>query len=249
MTCIPLLAALLALLVGSAAPAAAGDGVAVVELFTSEGCSSCPPADRLLSELVEESARDGRAVYPLAFHVDYWDRLGWQDRFAQAPYSERQREYAAHLGERRVYTPQIVVNGRASMVGSNERAVRRALEAALAIPSTITLELDIEEFAPRRIVVSVSLSDSPTPMLIGVAVVERGLTTAVGAGENHGRLLRHDNVVRSFGSAQAVDGAARIALGFSAELEPELSAVIAFAQDPATFGIHGATAVELTGGS
>ena len=107
-------------------PATTGPSpVAVVELFTSEGCSSCPPADVLLSKLSAETAKSGSGVYYLAFHVDYWDRLGWPDRFASADYTARQRAYAAAAGTRQVYTPQAVVNGAGKgFVGSDATAAR-----------------------------------------------------------------------------------------------------------------------------
>jgi hypothetical protein len=94
---------------------------AVVELFTSEGCSSCPPADRLLARIADEAAHSGQPVYALAFHVGYWDRLEWSDRFADPAFSRRQERYAAALGMPAVYTPEMIVNGRASFVGSDER--------------------------------------------------------------------------------------------------------------------------------
>src|SRR4051812_37227565 len=96
---------------GEAAPAGAIPGIAVVELFTSEGCSSCPPADELLSRLVASAAKDGRRVYPIAFHVDYWNSLGHPDPFSAKAYSERQRAYAAAMRSKQVYTPQMIVNG------------------------------------------------------------------------------------------------------------------------------------------
>src|ERR1700744_6104626 len=96
----------------------AGKGFAVIELFTSEGCSSCPPADALVARVQKES--NDKPVYILAFHVDYWNRLGWKDVFSSAEYSERQNQYARWLKLSSVYTPQIVVNGRTEFVGSEE---------------------------------------------------------------------------------------------------------------------------------
>src|SRR5476651_2422634 len=95
---------------------------AVVELFTSEGCSSCPPADEAIAKLQKES--NGKPVYILAFHVDYWNRLGWKDVFSNADYSERQNEYAKYLRLESVYTPQVVVNGKKEFVGSEESTLQ-----------------------------------------------------------------------------------------------------------------------------
>src|SRR5262245_9342561 len=108
---------------------------ALLELFTSEGCSSCPPADALLARLASEARNAGRRVYALSFHVDYWDRLGWKDRYSSAAYSKRQGEYARRFRLASLYTPQLVVNGEQEMVGSDARSVEAALRAALARPA------------------------------------------------------------------------------------------------------------------
>ena len=97
----------------------AAEPFAVVELFTSEGCSSCPPAEALLNQIHPRAAKSGQRIYTLAFHVDYWDRLGWKDPFSEAAYSQRQNSYANGFGEDRIYTPQMIVNGRGGFVGSD----------------------------------------------------------------------------------------------------------------------------------
>jgi len=106
------------------------EGPVVIELFTSQGCSSCPPAEVLLNKLARDGKLGDRAVAPLTFHVDYWDDLGWPDPYASAAWTERQREYAEALGDRRVYTPELVVAGGAGMVGSQATSVARANAAA-----------------------------------------------------------------------------------------------------------------------
>src|SRR6476620_3102500 len=112
------------------------NGFAVVELFTSEGCSSCPPADAVLARLAADTRDRGLAVYPLAFHVDYWDRLGWRDPHSAKAYTDRQYAYAAALGAAgQVYTPQMVVNGTAAFAGSNAREADRQVAAALVRPA------------------------------------------------------------------------------------------------------------------
>src|SRR5580704_2729726 len=112
-----------------AKPAASGKGFAVVELFTSEGCSSCPPADALIAAVQQEDK--DLPVYILAFHVDYWDRLGWKDAFSEGACSDRQRQYAAWLNLNSVYTPQVVVNGRKEFVGSEAGTLRAAIQSGL----------------------------------------------------------------------------------------------------------------------
>ncbi|HUF18267.1 MAG TPA: DUF1223 domain-containing protein, partial [Thermoanaerobaculia bacterium] len=107
-------------------------GTVVLELFTSQGCSSCPPADRLLTALGTERFAGG-TVIPLAWHVDYWNRLGWSDPFSSAQWSARQREYARVMRSSQVYTPQLILNGRSQLVGSSERAVRTEIARQLKL--------------------------------------------------------------------------------------------------------------------
>ena len=108
---------------GEPGPSISGDRVAVVELFTSQGCSSCPPADRLLSKLARDPRYQGKVI-PLSFHVDYWNSIGWTDPFSSNRWSERQRVYAGRVfHSNRIYTPQVVVNGRSECVGNSEGEV------------------------------------------------------------------------------------------------------------------------------
>lgn len=159
----------------------------LLELYTSEGCSSCPPADRWLSQL----PRDAGAV-PLAFHVDYWDRLGWRDPFAQAAFSQRQR--ARNSGPGWVYTPQAMLDG------EDFRDWHRGLPARQAEPSPVGLTLALEQ-TPERIEARVdgrfAAPAGERGAALYLALYENRLSSKATAGENAGRLLRHDYVVRS----------------------------------------------------
>ncbi|MEO1083852.1 MAG: DUF1223 domain-containing protein [Acidobacteriota bacterium] len=126
-------------------------GPVVVELFTSQGCSSCPPADRLFSRLEGD-------VIPLAFHVDYWNHLGWRDPFSDPRWSERQRRYGGTFERGYVYTPQLVVNGRAEAIGSDRRKVRTMLDEAAAQGPRATLELAVE---PRGDELAIAVEHRP----------------------------------------------------------------------------------------
>jgi hypothetical protein len=186
------------LLSASAGPSPAPARTPVlVELFTSEGCSSCPPADALLSKLLSAQPIDTVEVVPLEFHVDYWDRLGWKDPFASAAYSKRQQDYSRHFGPDKVYTPQVVVDGQAELVGSDEAKVVDAIRSAAAKKH---LPLAVSASA-RGSVVRVSV-EAPAaaaglePTAIVVALVEDGVSSAVRRGENTGRTLAHSAVVR-----------------------------------------------------
>lgn len=158
----------------------------VVELYTSEGCSSCPPADRWLSQI-----KSGPTVVALAFHVDYWDRLGWKDRFASAAYTRRQAQTQASSGARFSYTPQVLING-ADRPDWLRATVAATGAAAAAIDVQLTREGD-------RITAVVAPSPTaPARLAAYWAVTEQGHVSVVKAGENDGATLRHDHVVRDY---------------------------------------------------
>jgi hypothetical protein len=161
----------------------------VVELFTSEGCSSCPPADALLSEL----ARSRPDVLALAFHITYWDRLGWPDPFALRAATDRQRAYADTLGLDSIYTPQMVVEGRHDVVGSDRGSVFAALRAAASDLPAVSLRL-----ARTGGQVTLEVGDGGRARAGSVLLVgyDPAHQTAIARGENAGRTLTESNIVR-----------------------------------------------------
>jgi hypothetical protein len=167
--------------------------VSLLELYTSEGCSSCPPADRWLSGL-KDDPRLWRQLVPVAFHVDYWDYLGWKDRFASPVYSARQRAYAESRLIRGVYTPGLILNG-AEWRGWFLRPELR-LETGEAL-GELTLQVDARQVQARF----VTGQDAPGALRVQVAVLGFGLSTAVKDGENEGRTLTHDFVVLGYTEA------------------------------------------------
>ncbi|HEY2907489.1 MAG TPA: DUF1223 domain-containing protein [Vicinamibacterales bacterium] len=190
----------------------------VVELFTSEGCSSCPPADRLLATLAATQPVEGAEVIPLGLHVDYWDQLGWRDRFSSGAVTNRQRVYSRVFNIDSIYTPQLVVDGRAEVVGSDASGARRAIEHALDTPHG-QLQVELEPSGADGVALAVSASDLPqTPRgdrdELVVAITEDQLKSDVRRGENHGRVLTHVAVVRSLvtGEAKPGDGPIRFAV-------------------------------------
>ncbi len=239
-------ASLLALSCGGSAgssPPQDGNGIAVIELFTSQGCSSCPPADELLSKLDKESALRGRVI-PLSFHVDYWNHIGWRDPFSSRDWSERQRVYSRALrGD--VYTPQLVVNGTRGMVGSSERAVREAIAAALTEKPSARLIVSATSTPAGTIAIDVHGTQSGDATLeVWVALVEDGLVTKVGRGENGGRTLRNDNVVRLLERATTLrprgDGSGHVEITPDRAWKLDRIEIVAFAQSPKSSRIHGA---------
>jgi hypothetical protein len=169
-------------------------GFAVVELFTSEGCSSCPPADGLVAKLQKEST--GKPIYILAFHVDYWNHLGWKDVYSNADYSKRQRDYAHYLKISSVYTPQIVVNGKKEFVGSEEGTLRNALKAELQKEAPAQLTLTNIKADQKQVQVHYQAAGNGSNSVLLLALVQKFAQNPVKAGENRGRTLSHVQIVQ-----------------------------------------------------
>jgi hypothetical protein len=173
--------------------------VPVLELYTSEGCSSCPPADRWISTL-KPMAAQGRVVVQ-AFHVGYWDYIGWVDRFAAPTHTARQRELAAANGQRGIYTPQLVRNGR------DWRDYASALERPAGTPGAA---ITMSRSAPDLVEATVTPQPGVAQWAAYWTVTEHGHSSKVKAGENAGELLQHDFVVRQYVSAGTYQGAQRL---------------------------------------
>lgn len=216
-------------------------GIAVIELFTSEGCSSCPPADEALADIRASALREEKRVYPLAFHVDYWNRLGWTDPYSDAAYSDRQRAYAEAFRTDEIYTPQMIVNGREEFTGSDRGRAARAIQTALEKPAAVTLTVAAESLQGDALTVRYTAASSPAGAVVCVAVVESGLETGVKRGENAGRRLRHENVVRAFQRSKLDHGEeGRAVLKLPAAMVRDHARVIAYLQDISTMAILGA---------
>jgi hypothetical protein len=237
-----------------AAPGPARRSTVIVELFTSEGCSSCPPADDVLSQLAHRQPLPGVEVLALSEHVDYWDHLGWRDPFSSPAFSARQSNYDARVFHaNQVYTPQVVVDGQLERVGSNARAVQRAIEQAAASPKATVrvaaLRVDEQDL---RVELHVDLPSSLSSDEVDavVAVTEDNLSTEVRRGENRGRTLRHSGVVRSLttiGTLSPREPAASmtVSLPWDHTWKPADVRVIAFLQERQSRHIVGADSVSL----
>lgn len=170
----------------------AGDGFAVLELFTSEGCSSCPPADALMGS-IQEQYKD-KPVYVLSYHVDYWDRMGWKDVFSSAKNTDRQYRYSQSLRSQ-VYTPQLVVNGKKEFIGADKAKTTEALHAALNGTPAVTLDLKASpSLGKMQIDYAVSGKIAESKLLI--ALVQKHAVSKIKRGENEGRTLDHWQIVR-----------------------------------------------------
>ena len=214
----------------------------LVELFTSQGCSSCPPADRLLSAL----AASDDDIITLAFHVDYWNYIGWTDPFSSSDWSDRQRRYAHALEARQIYTPQMVVNGRRHGVGSDQTDVASMIRAAAADETAGRIEIEITKSTNSslsfRLHPRLEAHAEDEELVAWVALVEDGLETPVGKGENARRTLRNDRVVRRFERAARIVGdTASNTTMVDFDLEPEWHrerlSIAAFLQNPETLHV------------
>jgi hypothetical protein len=188
--------------------------VVLLELFTSEGCSSCPPADALLRKLDGMRAADGALMVGLGEHVTYWNSLGWRDRFSSEVYTARQQAYGDRFHLDSVYTPQMVVNGQAQRVGSDEQGIARAIAAADA--SGVRLRIASARVVEGRLAVTYALAGAaPAGAEVWAAVADDRATTDVKRGENSGRQLAHVAVARSLtrvGDAAAGEATVSLAL-------------------------------------
>lgn len=220
-------------------------GVAVVELFTSEGCSSCPPADQALSRLVARANAEELPLYALSFHVDYWDYLGFRDPFSSADFSARQHHYGWINPDSGTYTPEAVVNGRAETVGSNATRLDALVSSALASTPSAFIRLEARRNA-SQFDVSYRVTGGTTGRVLNLALVEPRAVSAVTGGENAGKRLEHVNVVRSFTTRSlAPSPVGTWSVVPNRNLDGKRLRIIAYVQAEGQRSISGATALEL----
>jgi hypothetical protein len=228
----------------------------IVELFTSEGCSSCPAADRLLSRLEQTQPVPGAQVIAIEEHVDYWNQLGWTDPFSSPQYRARQNDYAVAFHASNIYTPQMVVNGLVEFVGSDmNRAYHEIGAAAQAETTQIELATAPNSKDPDLLDLSLRLTNPKTAKVnasnVYLAVTENNLTTFVQRAENAGHTVRHSALVRSFGVIGKVDpkgasgGQLVSTLRLPREWKRENLRAVVFVQERESFRITGAGVIDL----
>ena len=207
--------------------------VAVLELFTSQGCSSCPPADALLNKIIKENHT--QKVIGLSFHVDYWNYLGWADPYSNADYTKRQSWYNEKL-QSGVYTPQVVVNGINEFVGGNKIASDTKIREALSKPALVAIDLSLSENK-----LNYHLKGQFVNTVLSIATVQNETTNFVKRGENSGQKLTHNNVVLSLESLKIKSENGEIML----KLPEKASKVIVFVQDIKNGNIIGVSQIDL----
>jgi len=235
-------------------PATKNSQPVIVELFTSEGCSSCPPADALLLKLESSPLVEGASIIALEEHVDYWNHEGWTDVYSSADWTLRQQEYVARFKEKEPYTPQMIVDGQSQLLGSQEVQARRAIQQAATQKKT-EVELAVENSSPdgaQQLEVHVGKLTGNTDRdtaEVWLAVSEGGLQSDVGAGENAGKTLHHASVLRSLRKVgvatptgeSAFEASTRVR--FKPEWRRRNLQVVVFVQEKKTMHILGAASV------
>lgn len=214
----------------------------LLELFTSQGCSSCPPADHNIKTIGEKYAKD--QVYILSYHVDYWDYLGWKDKFSSRENSERQRAYARQSFQGRVYTPQLIVNGIKEFNGGDQIKTIKAINQFKDSTAKATIQINKVRLNGRYIQFNSTLKGKYANCKLNVALVENKLSTKILRGENRNRTIAYEHVVRdkiAIGAKEITSGSIRTPLGF----DISNGELVFFLQDKTDLSIKGAIAYAL----
>ena len=203
-------------------------GFALVELFTSEGCSSCPPADEAVASLAMQNKSN---VFILGFHVDYWDYLGWKDVYSNAAFSERQRQYAQTFSLNSIYTPQIVVNGSTQFIGSDRQQLASTVDIALNGSYHSSIQLSAKETLDKNIMVNINMEKIVTNTVVHIALIQSTAVSRVGRGENQGKELHHINIVRDFKTIDRINNQNTVYLKMPSSLSKNELMLIVYSQD------------------
>jgi len=209
-------------------------GFAVVELFTSEGCSSCPSADAAIIEL---SKKFNDNVYFLGYHVDYWDYLGWKDEYSSKTFTRRQEQYADVFSLNSIYTPQVIVNGKKEFVGSDKNKLEQTIIDELKNNPGTSIELNAKR-GDKTILVNFKTTGLDNTQTLNIALVQLAATTFVKKGENRGRELHHINIVLELKTVNSNDSSVSFTL--PANIEAKDLKIVAFVQNKNNLNINGA---------
>lgn len=220
-------------------------GFVVVELFTSEGCSSCPPADKLLSDISNEAKKNGDNIYCLAFHVDYWNRLGWKDPFGKFQFTRRQENYSRVLPSKELFTPQMVVNGSVEFTGSDKKKADAAIQSAKSKKPAIQFDLKLDSLVADTAYISWTLSKTDANYVLQLAYSESGLSSKVSKGENAGKVLVHDHVVKVFSAVNKPGSKGQTKLILKDRVSKNESELTGFIQHKQNYKISAADRVKV----
>lgn len=201
-------------------------GFVIMELFTSQGCSSCPPADKILEKYVEENNPN---IIPLAFHVDYWNYIGWKDPFSKSVFSDRQRVYNQNLNSS-TYTPQLIINGKQQLVGSKESNIKKLVEDELKLTKNSTLSINTVEVANNEIKISYNIDNLKLSRFVNIALVKKKETTSIKRGENSGLTQTNYNIVTDFIVKDSKKSNTEAKFTFSNSYKPEDYFIVIYSQ-------------------
>jgi hypothetical protein len=223
------------------------NGVAVIELFTSQGDINSPPADKLLSEIIADAEKNNKPVYCLSMHVDFWNRFGWKDPFSSLRYTNRLTNYTTVLGMKETYTPLMIINGRTALSGADRKKAFEEINSELSKKAPLEPEFTYEIFDDTLDVLydvksMPAAGKSGSDTYINIAVVEKGLSTIVSKGDNEGITLKNDNVTRLFHTADLKSQKGVIRIPVKSLKQGPSKTIILFVQQKSTRKVIGATA-------
>jgi hypothetical protein len=219
-------------------------GIVVLELFTSQGCSSCPPADVILSKYAKEN---NVRIISLAFHVDYWNYIGWKDPFSKGQYSDRQREYAQMFNSTNVYTPQIIINGKYELVGSKEKEIADLVAKEVALTNNSSITIDSCKLINAQLIIDFKAIDSNQNSKINLAIVKKKEFTKIKRGENSGLEQTSYNIVYDFKSVALNNSKeSETTFQFNSDWKPADFMIVAYIQNKTNGTITTATKSEIS---
>ena len=227
-------------------------GVAVVELFTSQGDINSPPADQLLREIIADASKNNKPVYCISMHVDFWNRFGWKDPFSSIMYTRRLTNYTSLLKEKETYTPYVIVNGTKSVAGTDRKKVLATIESELHQPATVfpdftyTIFDDTLEVSYDSHLKSIA-GKSGNNNYLNVTIVEKGLSTKVTKGDNEGKTLLNDNVSRLFFSTELKSSKGLLKVALKGIKPGDNKSIILFIQNKSTRKVLGAVSETFSG--
>ncbi|UUW08410.1 DUF1223 domain-containing protein [Flavobacterium plurextorum] len=229
--------------IGNKEPKAEQNGFVVLELFTSQGCSSCPPADEVLAKYATQNNPN---IIPLAFHVDYWNRLGWNDPFSKSEFTQRQSNYATQLNAQGNYTPQIVINGKHELVGSKETAIESLVNKELAVKNQFHINIKKTSINENLLAIEYETNATAANTIINLALVKKKEFTSIKRGENSGLKQTSYNIVFDFKTINKYTKTNnKISFQFNSDKIPSDYLVVAYLQNSNTGAIIGATKSEI----
>jgi len=227
------------------------DGVVVIELFTSQGDINCPPADKLLSEIILNAEKNNKPVYCMSMHVDFWNRFGWADPFSSLKYTKRLQNYTSVLGMKETYTPFMLINGRTVVEVSDSKKANDIINKELNAPAKLHPDFKWEVFDDTldityNINSEITSGKSGSDKYINVAIVEKGLKTKVEKGDNAGKTLTNDNVTRLFHTTDLKTQKGLIRIPLKSQKPGESKNIILFIQEKSTKKVLGASMVKFS---